>query len=298
MSNQQNDIWNENLAEIKSVGKSEDCKICPRIISYTNKIICGDSKDVLANIDAESIDLVVTSPPYDDARDYKGYSWDFPIIARELARVLTSNGVLIWNVSSVTHDFCETLTPMKQAIFFVEETGLKLADTMIFHRTSGPPQYPGTKRYSQSWEYIFIFAKSKNYTFNPIRDVKNKTAGQKISGTTRQKNGTLRKIRDGQRIRDFGLRDNVWDYSVGLGNSYKSKDEVGNHPAVMHLSLARDLILSYSVVGNTVLDPFAGSGTTLLAAKELDRNFIGIDISPEYIKTAQERINSIPNKLL
>lgn len=123
-------------------------------------IYCGDAAHKLVNVPAESIELVVTSPPYDDARKGACAGMDWPTftdIARELHRVLAPGGILCWNVNDMVVNGSETLTSCKQKIFFVEQCGFRCHDTMIYEKSNGSK--PDPTRYNPCMEYIFILTK-------------------------------------------------------------------------------------------------------------------------------------------
>lgn len=258
----------------------------------SDEIICGDSLKVLGGFPAESVDLVLTSPPYDNLRDYNGFTVDFEGIARELYRVLKPGGVIVWVVGDQTKDGSESGTSFKQALFF-KEIGLNLHDTMIYLKDSCP--FPEFNRYYPSFEYMFVFSKGKPKTTNLIADKKNKKAGDFIgTSTQREKDGTTRPIsamkKDPERkIKDFSVRTNVWSYSAGFGKTTNDKAAY-EHPAMFPEALAKDHILSWSNEGDLVLDPFNGSGTTTKCAKYLRRSYIGIDISERYCEIARQRL--------
>jgi len=237
---------------------------------------------------SESIDLVVTSPPYDDMRNYGGLNWDFEGVARELMRLLKPGGVIVWVVGDQTKDGSETLSSMRQAIHFHDVCGLKVHDTMTYEKHNAPPT--GGGRYYQAWEYMFILSKGKPKTFNPIMEKKRNVCGDKRTKRTkafeRDKDGNTRKR--SVVIRDEVPRRNVWSYLVNGGSS--SADKIAHdHPAIFPEALAKDHVTSWSNPGDVVLDPFAGSGTTLKAAKELNRKFIGIEINKEYVDICEKR---------
>lgn len=234
-------------------------------------------KEVLKD---DSIDLCVTSPPYDNLRDYKGYSFDFESVADELYRVIKPGGVVVWVVNDATIKGSETGTSLKQALYF-KEIGFNLHDTMIYLKPGF--SFPETTRYRNVFEYMFVFSKGKPKTFNPIKDRKNKNANKKVSGTDRQKDGSTTKIGKRKDMQEFGNRFNVWE----INNTLK-KDH--NRPAIFPEQLATDHILSWSNEGDLILDPFAGSGTTLKCAKELHRNFVGFEISEEYCEIIEKRL--------
>ena len=253
-----------------------------------NKIYCGDSASLLKEIPDKFVDLTVTSPPYDNLRDYEGYNFDFHNIANQLFRITKEGGIVVWVVCDQTTDFSESLTSFEQAIYFVKRAGFKLLDTMIYQKKGSPSPYPNMRRYAPIFEYMFVFSKGKPKTFNPIKDRENKSFGKINSGNTaRQKDGKT--IQTGSYLQEqFSIRTNVWVYDVGKNKD--TKDDVLEHPARFPELLAKDHILTWTNEGDIVLDCFVGSGTTTKIAKQLYRNFIGIDISEKYCKMAEKRL--------
>jgi len=243
----------------------------------------GDSAHVLTEIASDSIDLTVTSPPYDNLRTYQGYVFDFATIARELYRVTKPGGVVVWVVGDATVNGSETGTSFRQALYFKDVCGFNLHDTMIYQKDA--LQFPDANRYGQIFEYMFIFSKGATKSYHPIADRKNISYGRKVTGTNRSQNGETKKASCwGQDIKQFGDRFNIWLISNVKGNSQL------DHPAQFPEALARDHILSWSNPGDTVLDPFLGSGTTLKMANLLDRTGVGIEISEDYLTIAKRRI--------
>jgi site-specific DNA-methyltransferase (adenine-specific) len=256
-----------------------------------NKIYNMDCLEGLKQLPDNYIDLTVTSPPYDQLREYKGYSFDFESIAKELYRVTKNGGVVVWVVGDETIKGNETGTSFKQALYF-KEIGFNLSDTMIYYKTDVAFPRFGHKKYPAAFEYMFVFSKGKIKTFNLIKDKPNKLAGTVMSGTVRQKDGTTKpSYANGKKVSEFGSRSNVWGYSTGKGKS--SADEIAfEHPAIFPEKLAEDHIISWSNEGDLILDPFMGSGTTAKMAKLNNRNFIGFEISPDYVEISTKRLTS------
>lgn len=251
-------------------------------------IICADNCDALGTLPRECIDLVVTSPPYDDLRTYGGHSWDFYGVAWQLKRVLKPGGVIVWVVGDKTEDGNETGTSFRQALHF-KEIGLRLHDTMIYRKVDPPPM--NHRRYEQEWEYCFVFSSGTPITFNGIKD-ECLRAGEFVSGGTRRNNSSdeLCEAHGGENaVREYKTRGNIWGYQVGFSKS--TTDGVAfKHPAVFPEKLARDHILSWSNPGDIVLDPFAGSGTTCKMARLMGRKYIGIEVNPEYVEICKKRL--------
>lgn len=237
----------------------------------------------MKKLNGESIDLVVTSPPYDNLRTYNGFSFDFEEIAKQLYRVISWGGVVVWIVSDGVENGSETGTSFKQALYF-KELGFNIHDTMIWKKETCA--FPEDTRYYPNFEYMFVFSKGKPKTINLIEDRKNLWSGTKVHGTFRQANGEL-KGRSAQWkesvCKDYGVRFNVWEIST-------EKNNKTGHPAVFPSRLAHDHIVSWSNRGDTVLDPFSGSGTTAIEALNLGREFIGFEISEKYYKKSLQRI--------
>jgi site-specific DNA-methyltransferase (adenine-specific) len=246
-----------------------------------DRVIHGDNCETLAAMPAESVDLVVTSPPYDDLRTYGGHSWDFYGVAWLLKRVLKPGGVIVWVVNDGTDNGSETGTSMEQALHF-RRIGLRLHDTMTWNKGGFSDVGSTAVRYGPVSEFMFVVSKGKPKTFNPLKDRKNAIPGRKIHGTVKDASGVARPASNqGKVMGETGIRFNVWNINP---------DKTNEHPAPFPQSLASDHIQSWSNPGDVVLDPFAGSGTTLKAAKELGRRFVGIEINAEYVEICQRRI--------
>ena len=260
-----------------------------------NSIINKDAKEGLKELPPDSIQLTVTSPPYDNIRDYNGFSFtieDFKAIATELFRITKPGGIVVWVVGDSTVDGSESGTSFKQALGFVE-VGFKLHDTMIYEKnTSSFPARKGSKRYTQIFEYMFVLSKGKPRIAHLICDKPNKWAGHTNWGknTERAKDGILKETSDIKPVPEFSPRNNIWKYTVGKGFN-SSDSESHKHPAIFPEKLAEDHILSWSDEGDTVLDPFCGSGTTCKMAKKNKRSYIGIDVSKEYCVLAESIIS-------
>ena len=258
-----------------------------------NQIIHGRCEEVMSAFPSDSIDLTVTSPPYDDLREYEGYEFDFETIAQELYRVTKPGGVVVWVVGDETIDGSETGTSFRQALYFRDVCGFRLHDTMIYDKGSCP--FPETNRYYNVFEYMFVLCKGKLSKFNPITDRKNKRENSEIKSTTlRQRGGELIKTsaernKTGRRIKELGFRFNIWEIGAGYGKSHR--DVIAyDHPATFPEALARDHIISWSNPGDVVLDPMCGSGTTCKMAVMLGRGYIGIDTTEKYCDISRKRV--------
>ena len=244
----------------------------------TNKVIQGDCLEAMKTLEDKSIDMVLTSPPYDNLRDYKGYTFNFEGIAQEIYRVLKDGGICVWIVGDATIKGSETGTSFKQALYF-KEIGFNLHDTMIWEKT-GQGAVGSNYCYWQNFEYMFVFSKGRPKSFNPICDRENKVTGKQTTSGGRNKDGVSTCKRE-IIAKPLGRRFNNWRINQ------ETKQE---HPAPFPEKLAEDHILSWSNEGDIILDPMAGSGTTLKMAKKNNRNYIGIEIAPEYIEIIKERL--------
>lgn len=252
---------------------------------YLNKITAGDCKELLQDLPDDSIDLVVTSPPYDNLRTYQGYDFDFGPIALRLSQVIKPGGVIVWVVGDAVVNGSETGTSFRQALAFMG-FGLNLHDTMIYEKNGAP--HPDKLRYFQVFEYMFVFSKGRPSKINLLADRKNKWEKHWGERTIRNKDGKLQK-RNRKKYTEFGVRFNIWRFNSGKG--FSTKDKIAHqHPAIFPEKLARDHITSWSNPGDIVLDPMCGSGTTCKMAKESGRQYIGFDISEEYCELARKRI--------
>ena len=257
-----------------------------------NTIYNCDCLELMGIMDNNVIDLTVTSPPYDDIRDYKGFNFEFEKIAKELYRVTKNGGVVVWVVGDQIINNTESLTSFKQAIYFVEVAGFNLHDTMIYQKRG--LSFPDKTRYHQCMEYMFVFKKGARVkTFNPIEDVENAYAGESSRGPTteRNKDGSL-KLRNNVVTKKIGKRSNIWSYATGMMNTTPDKIAF-EHPAMFPEKLANDHIVSWSNEGDLVFDPFMGSGTTLKMAIKNRRNYIGSEISEDYCDLMTRRFKDL-----
>jgi len=250
----------------------------------TTNLIHGDCLEEMEKMEDGSVDLTVTSPPYDNLRTYNGNNalWGEHVwksVIQDLFRVTRQGGVVVWVVGDATIKGSETGTSFKQALW-AKECGFNLHDTMIWNKPNAMPQVDKS-RFCQSFEYMFIFSKGKPKTANPLL-VLTKNAGKTIRRISTNTDNMNKKVRV-DKTKPLKIANNVYDLFVGT-KSY-------GHPAIFPEQLAHDHILSWSNEGDTVLDPFMGSGTTGKLAKQLGRNFIGIELDKDYYEIAKKRIH-------
>ena len=248
-----------------------------------NRIYNEDCLLTMGNMPNEFIDLTITSPPYDNLRNYNGYEFNFEKTANELYRVTKLGGVVVWIVGDATIKGSETGTSFRQALYF-KDIGFNLWDTMIWEKTG---MLPTQDRYYNVFEYMFVLSKGKPKALNFIEDKPN-TAGGRVQKKDACINKGKQKDGDGYFVRkEVGRRTNIWRIPIG-----KNKETKG-HPAPFPEQLANDHIISWSNEGDLIYDPFMGSGTTAKMALVNNRNFIGSEISAEYCQIANQRIQNI-----
>jgi DNA modification methylase len=247
----------------------------------------GDCAEIMQQFPDNYIDLTVTSPPYDNLRAYKGFTFNFEAIADQLYRITKPGGVVVWVVGDATIKGSETGTSFKQALYF-KSIGFNLHDTMIWEKTA---MLPTQDRYYNIFEYMFVFSKGKPSTMNFIEDKHNINGGRKQKkdacinkGKQKSGNGTF--VR-----KEFGRRTNIW--RINIGKNLETK----GHPAPFPEQLANDHIISWSNPGDLVFDPMTGSGTTGKMAVLNNRDFIGIEISQEYLEITKQRITEAERQL-
>ena len=252
-----------------------------------NKIYNMDNIIGCKLLDNDSIDLVITSPPYDDLRCYKGYSFEFEDLCKDLYRVLKPGGRVVWIVNDSTKNFDESGTSFKQALYF-KQIGFKLNDTMIWRKTNPVPMGFPAKRYTPSFEYMFVFSKEKPKVFNPILvPVTTFRHHPENDVCNRKKDGAYKKRYSFLSSNTKKIPQNVFDISIGsVKDSFHTR-----HPAAFSIKLAMLHVLTWSNSGDLILDPFIGSGSTAIASLLMDRNYIGFELASEYCNLAEERIS-------
>jgi DNA modification methylase len=256
----------------------------------------------MASMPDNFIDLTITSPPYDEIRNYNkkvgkltdefnGYSFPFEDIAKELYRVTKKGGIVVWVVNDSIINGSESLNSFRQALYF-KEIGFKVHDTMIYRKLNPMPN-AGT-RYQQMFEYMFVFSKGKPKTTN----IELRERSNKCNDKRQYRKKKFSRNQDG----DFNQNDyfvkemvpdyNIWDFYVGGGNT--TNDKVAfEHPAIFPEELVRRHIISWSNENELIYDPFMGSGTTSKMAILNNRNYIGSELSKEYCEIEEKRLSLI-----
>lgn len=254
-----------------------------------NKIYCENCLETMKRMPGDFVDMVITSPPYDNRRTYGNVHRftfeEFKSVALNLYRVMKDGGVVVWVVADETVNFCESLTSFKQAIYFVEGAMFKLLDTMIYFKRNAPPPFPvvAKVRYTPSFEYMFVFVKgTKPKAFNPIMCKCFRSSGK--WNNQREKDGSFKRYYYSSNGKNFRNIFNVWD--IAPGNDFDNIENKSIHPAVFPKQLVINHIKSWSNEGDLIYDPFMGSGSVAKVSMIMNRKFIGSEINNEYVKYA------------
>lgn len=257
-----------------------------------NKIYLEANLETLSKTTDNYYDMVITSPPYDGIRKYNGFVFDIDTLTTELYRTTKNGGVVVWVVNDQVVKGSETGTSFRQVLKFME-AGFLLHDTMIYEKNSSSyPASSKSNRYTQIFEYMFVFSKGKPKTVNLICDKPNKWAGHTNWGKNTKRigdNEQLVEVGNIKPVPDFSPRNNIWRYVNGGG--FASKDKIAHkHPAIFPEELVKDHLISWTNEGDLVYDPFIGSGTVAKMCILLNRDYIGSEISEEYVDICNERI--------
>lgn len=251
-----------------------------------NNIFRSDCVEFMKNMEEGSVDLTVTSPPYDELRSYKGYSFDFENIAKQLFRVTKKGGVVVWVVGDKIKKGNKSLTSFKQALYF-QQVGFNVHDVMIYRKKNTP--FMRTNAYTNCFEFMFVFTKDSPKTFNPIK-IKTVRQGKEMLPANKGADGVNRKVMG--ELKAEKTMTNIWEYAVGFGGSTTDKLAF-EHPAIFPEKLAEDHILSWTDKNDIVFDPMCGSATTCKMAKKNNRYYIGCDISEDYVNLAKKRLEGV-----
>ncbi len=251
-----------------------------------NNVYTADCVEFMKKMEENSVDLTVTSPPYDELRHYNGYDFNFENIAKELYRITKKGGVVVWVVGDKIKKGNKSLTSFKQALFF-QSIGFNVHDVMIYRKKNTP--FMRNNGYTNCFEYMFVFSKGSPKTFNALK-TKTVRQGEAMLPFNKGADGINRKILG--ELKPEKTLTNIWEYAVGLGGTTSDKIAF-EHPAVFPEKLAEDHILSWSNIGDIIFDPMCGSGTTCKMAIKNKRKYLGCDISKEYIEITKKRLKNL-----
>ena len=256
-----------------------------------NTIYHSDCANLMDSMDANSVDLTVTSPPYDELRNYNGYQFNFESIAQGLFKVIKKGGIVVWVVGDKVKNGNRSLTSFKQALYF-QSVGFNVHDVMIYKKKNTP--FMRTNAYTNCYEFMFVLCKGNPKTFNPLR-VKTARQGHEMMPFNKGADGINRKTMG--ELKPEKTKINIWEYATGLGGT--TSDRIAfKHPAVYPEKLAEDHILSWTNPGDVVFDPMCGSGTTCKMALQNNRSYIGCDISKEYVELTEKRLSLVTPHIL
>ena len=258
--------------------------------NFKTGLFVGDCVNFMKQkMDEGAVDLTITSPPYDNLRNYKGYNFDFKETARGLYRVTKPGGALVWVIGDKINKG-RSLTSFKQALLF-QKIGWRIHDVMIYKKKNTP--FMRSNAYTNCFEFMFVLTKGQPKTFKPLKE-KTVRNGYEMLTFNKKADGINKK--NWKELKKEKTKTNIWEYAVGLGGTTSDKIAF-QHPAIFPEKLAEDHILSWSNKGDLIFDPMCGSGTTCKMALIHDRKFIGVDISKEYIRIAKERLNISKNNI-
>ena len=265
--------------------------------NVTTKILLGDSREILKKIDGNFIDLIVTSPPYADRRKntYGGISteeyveWFLPV-SEQLLRVLKPTGTFILNIKEKAENGERSIYVI-ELILALRKQGWLWTEEFIWHKKNS---YPGKwpNRFRDSWERVLQFNKARDFNMYqeavmvPVGDwangrLKNLSETDKIRDNSKSGSGFGKNISNWLK-RNMVYPNNVLQFATICNNK--------NHSAVFPEELPEWFIKLFTQANDWVLDPFLGSGTTSEVSQRMGRNSIGIDIMPEYVEMAKEKV--------
>lgn len=255
-----------------------------------NKIYNIDCLEGLKLLDNNSIDLIVTSPPYDELRNYKKDEWilDLPSVGKEVSRVLKDGGMCVMVIQDQTKDGRKSLTSFKTIVNWCENTVLDLWECCLYER-GGTPGAWWSRRFRVDHEYIPIFIKGKrpqyfnkehmkipvNQEYKKINESKNFLGGRDTQGNQ------IKNYKDVQ-LSDTKCCGTVIHYKNTARETGGAKTLKKQHPATFPDKLAEDFVMAFSKEDMIVMDIFSGSGTVCNMAKKHNRNYIGFEINKEY----------------
>lgn len=273
-------------------------------MDFANRIILGDCEQVLKDFPGDCIDLIFTSPPYADQRTntYGGVNpehyvnWFLPK-AEQFLRILKPTGTFVLNIKERVVNG-ERHTYVMELILEMRKQGWLWTEEFIWHKKNS---YPGKwpNRFRDSWERLLQFNKQRKFhmyqeaVMVPVGDWA-KTRLETLSETDRIRDESKVGSGFGKNISNWIGRDMVYPTNViHMATECSNR----NHSAAFPLDLPTWFIKLFTKSGDVVLDPFIGSGTTAEAAKALGRQFVGIDITEEYIAITRERLSTIQTRL-
>lgn len=261
---------------------------------YFDTIQCVDCVEGMKRLPDECIDLVVTSPPYDSVRTYKGFNYDLHATGEQLFRVLKAGGIAAMVIQDQTANFGKSLTSFRTIVDWCDNIGFKLFECVIY-RKCGTEGAWWKYRFRVDHEYIPLFLKGDRPRYFDKEQLKipSKHGGKVMTGSgNRRTDGTTTPTVT-RTINAMKCRGTVWDYLMA-GDKDKLKQQ---HPAVFPDKIPNDLIQCFCPPAGIVLDPFMGSGSTAVSAKRLGRHFLGFEVSKDYCELSKKRLDKTSGSL-
>jgi DNA modification methylase len=268
-------------------------------------ILTGDALTTLKTLPSESVHCCITSPPYWNLRNYKvagqlgrektsaEFIDNLVSVCREVRRVLRKDGTFFLNLGDTYSNKSLSGIPWRVA-FKLQDDGWFLRQDLIWHKPNAMPESVKT-RWVRAHEYLFFLTKTESHYFNidSIREPLITKSNVREKSKEEHNEAVLSPI--GKGIRE-------WNHPLGLSPrsvlNISTRPFKGIHFATFPSELVKRCILAGSPEGGVILDPFLGSGTTLAVALELDRVGVGIDLNPEYVEIAKQRIKESNAKIL
>ena len=261
-----------------------------------NKIHIGDCLELLKQLDDNSVDLVITSPPYADLKVYidnpgiladNYVEWFLPI-CNEICRVIKPTGSFILNINDKVEDGFRHPYVFDLVSQIHKRTELKMFERLFWNKMKG---LPNRSRFGDRVEYIFWFAKQKGFKFN-IDEMRTEYSEKSIQRMKKplKKRFSRKENDDNIDYKDWSPNPLGALPTTLVNISSESKRIADNHVAVYPLELVNYFIKGSTEIGDLVLDPFMGTGTTAISAKNLGRNYLGFELQQDYIDVANKRI--------
>lgn len=259
--------------------------------AFNTSYINGDCIEVMATMDENSVNTIVTSPPYNLNKKYGKYNDNRPLdewealidkVAVEAKRVLTHNGSFFLNVSPIPDKKTKEIIPLDAIAYFIfKRHGFYLRNSIVWHFNN---MQNCTNRLSGRWESILWFVKDiNNYVFN-LDDIRipfiTKNDKRLVGKTGRNPTDTW----------SFDLPESDFWYFDRVNNMTKGKLGISEHPCIFPTPMIERIIKMSTNEGDIVLDPFLGSGTTLIAAQKLNRIGLGIELDEKFNEIIDKRI--------
>lgn len=260
------------------------------------KLLHGDCHERLNDIEDNSLDLIISSPPYDSIRDYNSkWQLDLSKLGSQLYQKAKDGCVCAIIIQDGSKDFAKSLTSFKLAVDWCDNHSWRLFETCIYYRHGRPGAW-WSKRFRVDHEYIFFFLKGdrpKYFNKEPLK-IKSIHPGSGFHGTQRTTDGLLNRRVSSNKTEKTKCRGTIWKYSTS--NTERNKIKM-QHPATFPDALALDIIKCFSKEGDKVLDPMFGSGTTVRMALTQKRYGMGIEINDEYFDIARKICEKETNQI-